>query len=428
LIPHPRDPDQRLNDQRPGEQRQLPSKLTGRGCTDLQRPAGPELAQAHGRATPRAGPRSEDLVHPVAAGLNDPAVPEATPRDGLAVADTARPDGEAVPDDAQGAGGRRRRGRVRGLVPGEAARTPKGGWYAYRAVGAATLPSWAVEVALTVERPVDRHFDGWPAHNGQARAGPPALQRVEPQTIVLLRAPGMAGWLAGIAEAAAEIEAAAGLRHGSGAGGLDGDSTGAGSRLRMGPPMPGLVPVPPAVAQVRLGAAGERGLAAPVRRRRPPSGGGQVSWRAGAGAVLTCGGPSGVSAQAVVALGGAGHLGAIAPPPGGALILPAWRTKGTWAAACGLVLGAVAARGLGREAGHVAATARTAGWDAVVLQRSAALRLARAGDHRHMAPEAAARAASAEQVVALFAARLTAGGVGHTAPAAEPSWALAVTP
>src|SRR4029450_11169965 len=87
----------------------------------------------------------------------------------------------------------------------------------------------------------------------------------------------------------------------------------------------GLMPVPAAVAQTRLEAAGERGLAAPVRRRRPTSGGGQASWRAGAGAVLTCEGPSGTSAQAVVALAGAGDAGAIAPPPGGALVLRAWR-------------------------------------------------------------------------------------------------------
>ncbi len=72
--------------------------------------------------------------------------------------------------------------------------------------------------------------------------------------------------------------------------------------------------------------------------RRPEAA--QASWEAGAGAVLTCDGPSGVSAQAVVALRGAGRISAITPPPGGALVLRAWRTRSTWGAACGLVLGA----------------------------------------------------------------------------------------
>ena len=246
--------------------------------------------------------------------------------------------------------------------------------------------------------------------------------------MVLLRAPGRVSWLAGIAEAAAEVEAVAGLRPVFGSAGLERSWSGARSRLLMGPPLPGLVPVPAAVAQARLEAAGERGLAAPVRRRRPTSGGRHASWRAGAGAVLTCEGPSGTSAQAVVALAGAGDADAIAPPPGGALVLRAWRTRGTWGAACGLVLGAPAAIGLGREAGRVAISARACGWEAVVLQGSAAIRLARAGDHRQVAPEVAGRGASNGQVAALFEACLTAGGVSRPVPAAVPSWALAVTP
>ena len=310
---------------------------------------------------------------------------------------------------------------------GEDGRTPPGGWYAYGVTGAATLPSWAVEVALTVERPVDRHPEWFASGNDQAREGPAGLQQREAQAMVLLRAPGRVSWLAGIAEAAAEVEAVAGLRPVLGADGLEKSSSGARSRLLKGPPLPGLVPLPVAVAQVRLEAAGERGLAAPVRRRRPTSGG-HVSWRAGAGAVLTCQGPSGTSAQAVVGLAGSGDVGAIAPPPGGALVLRAWRTKGTWGVACGLVLGAPAATGLGREAGRVAGSARGAGWDAVVLHGSAALRLARAGDHRQLAPEVAGRGASSGQVAALFEACLTAGGVGRPVPTAVPSWALAITP
>ena len=149
--------------------------------------------------------------------------------------------------------------------------------------------------------------------------------------------------------------------------------------------------------------------------------GGHASWRAGAGAVLTCEGPSGASSQAVVGLAGSGDVGAIASPPGGALVLRAWRTGGAWGVACGLVLGAPAAIGLGREAGHVAGRTRAAGWDAVVLHGPDALRLARAGDHRQVAPEAAGRGASSGQVAALFEACLTAGGVGRPGPAAAPS-------
>jgi hypothetical protein len=310
-------------------------------------------------------------------------------------------------------------------VIGEDAPTPPGGWYAYGVTGAAALPSWAVEVALTVERPVDRPPE-WLASGNHQMPDRPALQR-EAQAMVLLRAPGRVGWLAGIAEAAAEVEAVAGLRSVFGSDRLEGSWSGARSRLLMGPPLPGLVPVPAAVAQTRLEAAGERGLAAPVRRRRPTSGGGQASWRAGAGAVLTCEGPSGTSAQAVVALAGAGDVGAIAPPPGGALVLRAWRTRNAWGTACGLVLGAPAAIGLGREAGRVAISARAGGWEAVVLQGSAALRLARAGDHRQVAPEVAGRGASNGQVAALFEACLTAGGVGRPVPALVLSRALAVT-
>ena len=90
---------------------------------------------------------------------------------------------------------------------------------------------------------------------------------------------------------------------------------------------------------------------------------------------MTCEGPCGVSAQAVIALRGLGDVAAPAPPPGGALVLRAWRARGTWGAAFGLVLGAAETLGLGREAGRVAARARNEGWDAVVLAGSAALDL-----------------------------------------------------
>lgn len=312
----------------------------------------------------------------------------------------------------------------------EDAPRPRHGWYAYRVTGVASLPSWAVEVALAVERPLDLRPEGFASHSDEGPGDP--LGSLAPgtqvQAIVLLRATGRANWLAGIVEAAAEVEAAAGIRRVTDADRLWESPLEARSGLLMGPSLPGLVPIPPAVALAHVGAAGARGLAAPLRRWRPAAGRVRVSWEAGTGAVLTCEGPSGVSAQVVVALQGTGSIGAIAPPPGGALVLRAWRTRGTWGAACGLVLGAAEAGGLGREAQRVAAGARAEGWDAVVLHGKAALRLARAGDHRQMAPEAEARAASSSQVAALFEACLIAAGLGSPVPPAGHSWALAVTP
>ena len=409
MTPNPPHPDQRPED--PG---QTPSKLTGRGVDD---PAVPGAA----------GPAAARLLV------------------GARRAERDRP----------------RRARMLDRCPREDAPGPRRGWYAYRVTGAAALPPWAVEVALTVERPVGLHPEGSRSHSNGTPDDPPGSRAFgshndelpedprgsrEPgaqvQAIVLLRAAGRANWLAGVVEAAAEVEAAAGVRPVTDADRLAESplwvrsrllngpslSVGARSRLLNGPSLPGLVPVPPAVVQAHLGTAGARGLAAPLRRWRPAAGRVQVTWEAGAGAVLTCDGPSGVSAQAVVALRGAGGISAIMPPPGGALVLRAWRTRHTWGAACGLVLGAAEALGLGREARRVAAGARAAGWDAVVLHGPAALHLARAGDYRQTAPEASARAASSSQVAGLFQACLTAAGLGRPVPAAGHSWALAVTP
>jgi hypothetical protein len=155
-------------------------------------------------------------------------------------------------------------------------------------------------------------------------------------------------------------------------------------------------------------------------------GGAEPAWRSSAGAVLTCEGPSGVSAQAVIALGGLGNVAAIAPPPGGALVLRAWRARRDWGLACGVVLGASTALGLGREAGRIAAKARADGWGADVLGGATALRLARAGSPDLPPPEEAARAATWPRVTALLEACLAAGGLD--APHAGPQWALAVTP
>ena len=353
-------------------------------------------------------------------GVDDPAVPGAA---GPAAA-------RLLVGARRAERGRPRRARKLDRSPREDATGPRRGWYAYRVTGAAALPPWAVEVALTIERPVGLHPEGSRSHSNGATGDPPGSREpgAQVQAIVLLRAAGRANWLAGVVEAAAEVEAAAGVRPVTDADRLAESPLGARSRLLNGPSLPGLVPIHPAVAQAHLGTAGARGLAAPLRRWRPAAGRVKASWEAGAGAVLTCDGPSGVSAQAVVALRGAGGISAIMPPPGGALVLRAWRTRHTWGAACGLVLGAAEALGLGREARRVAAGARAAGWDAVVLHGPAALHLARAGDYRQTAPEASARAASSSQVAGLFQACLTAAGLGRPVPAAGHSWALAVTP
>ena len=60
------------------------------------------------------------------------------------------------------------------LLPREDALRPRRGWYAYRVTGAASLPSWAVEIALAVERPVDLHPEGSPSHNDGVPGDPPS--------------------------------------------------------------------------------------------------------------------------------------------------------------------------------------------------------------------------------------------------------------
>jgi hypothetical protein len=282
------------------------------------------------------------------------------------------------------------------------------GWYGYRPTASVELPAWAAEIAFTIERPVDGEL----------------------QALALLRAPARVGWLAGMVETFAEVEVAAGVRPAAGVGSLAGPGSRRGSRLLPGPRLPGLVPVSPADAQAGLAAAGARGLPAPLRRRRPAASGAAVSWRSGAGSIVTCDGPCGMSAQAVVALGGLGEAGAITPPPGGALVLRAWRTRRSWGVASGLVIGAATALGLGRAAARAAVGLRGAGWPAVVLRGSTALDLARAGSPGHAAPVAAARAMAGPQVAALFEAFLAAGlgGAATRSPAATSPWELAVTP
>jgi hypothetical protein len=199
-----------------------------------------------------------------------------------------------------------------------------------------------------------------------------------------------------------------------------------GSRLLTGAALPGLAPVTAAVALAHLRTAGSRGLPAPLRRWRPGTGAVELTWRAGAGSVLTCDGPDGRSAQAVVALGGIGSPAAIAPPPGGALVLRAWRAGQGWGMALGLVLGAVVAAGLGRTAGRVAAIARTEGWDASVLSGRAAVQLARAGSPSVPPPQGPGQAATRTQVAERFAACLATAVLEGGAAGLPPT--LAVTP
>jgi hypothetical protein len=298
---------------------------------------------------------------------------------------------------------------------------PQPGWYAYQAAPTAELPPWAVEVALTVERPAQPDPDGMGGRPpGAFEQSAPALGP-EPgwvggqaQAVLLLRAPARIGSFTGIAEAAMEVEAAAGVRPVTG------------PRLLVGQALPGLAPVTPAAALAHLEAAGMRGLPAPLRRRRPAVGWMETAWRSSAGSVLTCDSPHGTSAQSVVGLRGLGTVEAIAPPAGGALVLRAWRARRTWGLAAGLVLGAAETLGLGREAGRAAAKARAAGWGANVLSGSTALHLAQAGNPSNPAPEAAAHAASGVQVAALVGACLSLGGLDR--PAADSGWTLAVTP
>lgn len=373
-------------------------RLTGRGRDDLRRSAGP------------------------AAGLgypNDPRVPYEPELGGAPPPIVALPDrtGEFDTDPAQR------------LDTGHRSSALRPGWYAYRVTGTAGLPSWAVEIALTIERPGGLNGSGGPGGPGSRGPWAPTPQSwvdasLEPfapepelrprggpaQAMVLLRAPGRLRWLAGIAEAIAEVETVAGVRP---AYCEDDLVEGMGRRQRgprglTGPVLPGLRPVTAAVARAHLRIAGSRGLPAPLRRRRPATGEVELAWRVGAGCVLTCDGPGGRSAQAVVALRGMGNAAAIAPPPGGALVLRAWRGGDGYGVACGLVLGASATLGLGREARRVAAAARSEGWDASVLSGQAAVQLAQSGSPCRPAPRDVAQAATKTQVAALFQACLIA--------------------
>ena len=273
------------------------------------------------------------------------------------------------------------------------ARRPRAGWHAYRPRRDAALPSWAVELALTIERPP-------PSSPGDEAAAPQAL--------LLVHAAGPVRALAvALGSAVREVDSIAGVE----------------------PPLPslhlvpshpesGLDPLPPRAVLPHLRRANERGR--PVRHRRGRAFEAVAgSWEAGAGAVLTCLGPAGLSAQAVVALGGHGEPRALRPPPGGAVVLRAWRLRrpggpvgragepaAEWALACGVVLGSPTGNGLGRIARRYAVRACEAGWDATVLTGTVALEVAKAGDPRHRPPISAAQGAPGDAVTALLTACL----------------------
>jgi hypothetical protein len=260
------------------------------------------------------------------------------------------------------------------------------------------------------------HLVSWLTQVTDSETGDPAWADGQAHALLLLRARGRPSWLDPIAEAAAEVEWLAGV--GPAPAGVEPVPDARGSRrlrLLTGPALPGLVPVEPMIAWSHLEAAGSRGLPAPLRRRWPAAGGPAPSWRATAGSVLTCDGPDGRSAQAVVALHGLGDVSAIAPPPGGALVLRAWKARRSWGVACGLVIGAASALGLGREAGRASARARAEGWNASLLGGPLAMQLALAGRPDLPPPEAAAQAAPDAQVVAMVGVCLAAASLVHEA-------------
>ena len=263
---------------------------------------------------------------------------------------------------------------------------PRSGWHAYRAEAGARMPSWAVELALTIERPLSSSGDTAPAA----------------RTLLLARAAGP--WQpvrSALSAAIREVDSIAGVGP---------------SLPRLGlvrsHPEPCLDPVPRPGVLAHLRGASERGRQVGHRRGRThePS---VVAWRPGAGVVLTCTGRVGVSAQAVVAFAGHGDLSHLRPPPGGAVVLRAWRCHRTrkprgpfteldWALTAGVVLASSSGSGLGRVARRYAVLAQDAGWNAAVLTGAASLGLARAGDPRYPPPRATARYASRDAVMEML--------------------------
>lgn len=282
-------------------------------------------------------------------------------------------------------------------------RRPRPGWHAYRPDAAALMPDWAVEIAVTVERPFASCGDTAPAR----------------RALLLARAAGPWSQVArAVAAAMREVDSLAGV----------------------GPPIPrlrlvqplreaGLDPLSRLDVLAHLRGAGERGRAVGHRRRRTHEAG-IVAWQPGAGAVVTCTGRVGVSAQAVIAIEGHGDPRPLRPPAGGAVVLRAWRCRRgrnhqaslaepdtDWALTAGIVLASSSGGGLGRSARRHAVLVQDAGWDATLLTGAAALVLARAGDPRYPPPRATARHASRHAVAEMLMSFLTAAADQAAYPA-----------
>ena len=291
------------------------------------------------------------------------------------------------------------------LQPAQRAR-PRAGWHAYRPYGAAEIPDWTAELALTIE------FSSFADRCGGVISSALLLVRPSSRWRPLTES---------IGTAVAEVEALAGI------------STGTPQlRLAHADPVPGLEPVRALDVLGLLHQAARRGCDGGVDDRVVSGeqlGSGTARWQAGAGAVLACESPSGWSAQAVVHLDGHGDDGhgdpqAVRPPGPGAVVLRArrldssrgalaraieTRASARWALALGVVLAARSGQGLGRAARSYAADAERSGWSATVLTGPTALELAIAGDPRNPFPKAAPRTVGSDPLASLVNVCLASG-------------------
>jgi hypothetical protein len=273
------------------------------------------------------------------------------------------------------------------LQPAQQAR-PRAGWHAYRPYGAAEIPDWAAELALTIE------FSSLADRCGGVISSTMLLVRPSSRWQPLAQS---------IRTAVAEVEALAGI------------STGA-PRLRLAhaDPLPGLEPLRTLDVLALLRQAARRGCDDGAGSGEQPEAS-TARWRAGAGAALTCESPSGWSAQAVVILDGHGDPQAMRPSGSGAVVLraqrldrsreasaPAIETRARWAIALGVVLAARSGRGLGRAARLCAADAERWGWSATVLTGPTALELAIAGDPRNPFPKSATRTVGSDTLATVM--------------------------
>jgi hypothetical protein len=277
---------------------------------------------------------------------------------------------------------------VRGSA-GQGPIRPRSGWHAYRPMVGAPIPDWAIELALTIERPLDRSLDGL----------------CQPRPLLLARA-GSRWCLLGqaLGDAVREVDHVAGTNPPT-------------RSMRLAPPHPeaGFEAVARSEVMAQLALASERGQPVGSHRTRAQRRCVAV-WEPGAGAVITCRGRVGASLQAVISVRGRGDPMSLRPPPGGATVLRAWRcprrrnparnvtVEGdpTWALITGVVVASTVGSGLGRTARRYAAQAESAGWKATVLSGPAAPGLARTGDPRHPPPVVGAVLAPHDAVLAML--------------------------